>query len=304
MGANVMHLTTIAAFSAFLGNGGFTGSQALLGAEDLGHLGKSPPGIRVQYGSDPLQFGELTLPPGDGPAPTVVYFHGGCWLDEYGDLSNSRALANALAASGVAVWSVEYRRVGNPGGGWPGTFEDAADGADHLVSLAKTYPLDLERVFAMGHSVGGHLALWLAARPELPEDSILRRERPLQIKGVVGLAAVPGLTKMFTDGVCGNSASRLMGGSPTEFPERYRTSSPSSFSPLGVPQCLVLGARDDLWLSHGRAYARVAREAGDADVSVIEAPDSGHFELMDPSTSTWPLVLDTVQALVQKQSCP
>src|SRR5215470_13314808 len=125
---------------------------------------------RIAYGPNEFQFGELRLPKGEGRSPVAIVIHGGCWMSEYG-LSYMGHLSAALTEAGVATWSVEYRRIGNKGGGWPGTFEDVSRAADHLRTLAKTYPLDLSRVIATGHSAGGHLALWLAARKLLPKDS-------------------------------------------------------------------------------------------------------------------------------------
>ena len=129
-------------------------------------LEKAPRGEKFSYGEDPLQFGELYLPAGDGPFPVVVLIHGGCWLAEF-DQAHLRSLAVAARDSGFAVWNVEYRRVGNPGGGWPGTFLDVAAGTDYLRELARQHPLDLEQVVPVGHSAGGHLALWLAMRSQL-----------------------------------------------------------------------------------------------------------------------------------------
>ena len=128
---------------------------------------------RIAYGPGPQQFGELRLPDGAGPHPVVIVVHGGCWLAEY-DLGYMSSLAAALTADGVATWSIEYRRVGDDGGGWPGTFDDVGAAADHLREIAAEHELDLERVVAVGHSAGGHLALWLAARHGLSVDGGLR----------------------------------------------------------------------------------------------------------------------------------
>src|SRR5579872_5792979 len=118
---------------------------------------------RLRYGPDPLHFGDLRLPGGTGPHPVVVMVHGGFWRARF-NLEYAGHLCAALAALGIATWNVEYRRLGDTGGGWPGTLLDVAAAADHLRTLAAPYHLDLSRVVAMGHSAGGHLALWLAAR--------------------------------------------------------------------------------------------------------------------------------------------
>jgi acetyl esterase/lipase len=273
---------------------------ALMGVDDVPALANAPAGEKHAYGDDPLQFGELTLPDGDGPHPVVVFIHGGCWLAEY-DLPHTHSLARALADEGFAVWNLEYRRVGDEGGGWPGTFEDIANGADQLRKLAKEHPLDLTRVVAMGHSAGGHLALWLAARPKLPEGSELHSADPLKLVGVVALTPAPELDDLHERKVCGHVIDKLMGGGPEQVPDRYRQGNPSQLAPLGVPQKLIVGKYDESWAWAGELYAKTAREARDEQVEVIVAPESGHFEVINPKSSTWPLVVDAVKALLAQK---
>jgi len=154
-----------------------------------------PPGVqRITYGADPLQFGELRVPSTPGPHPVAVVVHGGCWVAKLGNLApnavaldNMRPLAAALTDAGVATWNIEYRRLGNEGGGWPGTFRDVGNAADFLRTLAPERRLDLTRVIAIGHSAGGHLAMWLAARPKLTNTSDLYVSNPLRLAGVVDL---------------------------------------------------------------------------------------------------------------------
>jgi acetyl esterase/lipase len=281
-----------------LGARAFT-APTVMTAEELEHLSHAEPGEKIYYGSDKWQFGELYLPDGPGPFPVIAYFHGGCWLAAYGDLTNSRPIAHALTELGAAVWSIEYRRIGNEGAGWPGTFLDAGHGIDYLSELAEIYPLDLTQVMSMGHSAGGHLALWVAARSQQLPESELHEDSPLDIIGVVGLAPVPELTMMFEEANCGNSAGQLMGGGPAEFPTRYRDASPLSFAPIGVPQRLIFGRHDTTWAPNGRAYVRAARARSDRQITVIEAGESGHFEMIDPATTTWPLVRDAVRATLK-----
>jgi acetyl esterase/lipase len=268
----------------------------IMTVEDLAELEKTPPGTRIDYGPDPLQFGELTLPEGDGPFPVVVNVHGGCWLSQY-TIPHSRALAKGFADAGYAVWNIEYRRVGDAGGGWPGTFLDVARAADHVRTLAASHPLDLDRVIVAGHSAGGHFALWLAARAKLPKDSEVYTAEPLRPRGVLSLAPAPQLERLHELGVCDQVIDKLLGGSPAEVPERYRSASPAALAPLGLPQVIVLGLHDADWEPIGRAY--LAATAGDAQVRVVEAPDSGHFEMINPQTSTWPLVLAAARSLLE-----
>ena len=269
----------------------------LMTSNDLDHLVAPPPEARISYGDDALQFGELRLPDGPGPHPVAIVIHGGCWLGEF-DLTHIGTLAEALNEEGIAAWVIEYRRVGNPGGGWPGTFEDVARGADHLRKIAKEHPLDLDRVIAVGHSAGGHLALWLAARSRLSKDQPLYGSDPITLRGVLALAPAPDLAFLHQEQVCGHVIDGLMGGSPEAFPERYAAGSPVELVPLGVPQLVVIGQHDRAWAPVGRRYLEAAKSEG-ADVKVIEAPESGHFEMIDPSSSTWPLVRDAARELVQ-----
>src|SRR3954469_3797173 len=150
----------------------------------------SPPAdLRIAYGPDPLHFGDLRVPTGGGPHPVALVVHGGFWRNRY-DLEHIGHLCAALTAEGVATWSIEYRRLGDTGGGWPGTFADVAAAAKYLRTLTPLYDLDLGRVVTMGHSAGGHLALWLAGCGKIAEGDPLHVADPLPLSGVVSLAGV------------------------------------------------------------------------------------------------------------------
>ncbi len=273
-------------------------SQGLLTARDIVRLPSPPPEHRIAYGEDPLQFGHLRLPSGPGPHPVVVFLHGGCWLSQY-DIAHAGPLEQAIADSGYAVWSIEYRRVGNEGGGWPNTFLDVGRGADYLRVLAPKYQLDLTRVIASGHSAGGHLALWLSARDDLPEDSELYSGDPLEIRAILALAPAPDLAGIHGSGACGNVIDRLMGGSPDEYPVRYRHASPMHLTPVAVPQVLIIGQHDRAWGPVGRTYHRHAVAKGAEQVTLVEATESGHFEMIVPSTSSWTLVMESLRTLLE-----
>ena len=271
-------------------------SQQLITAGSVGEFDWPSPAAQISYGDDQFQFGYLRLPEGSGPHPVIVFMHGGCWLSVF-DIRYTGLAEQAFADAGYAVWSLEYRRVGNPGGGWPGTFLDVATGADHLTELAREYPLDLDRVIAIGHSAGGQLALWLAARGRIPTSSELYTAGPLPIHGVLALAPAPNLETLHSSGSCGPGVDGLMGGSPNVRPERYQVGSPMQLMPVDVPQRVVVGALDAQFGPSGRAYFQAAQRAGSSPVTLREAPESGHFEMVVPYTSTWPITLQELESL-------
>jgi acetyl esterase/lipase len=273
------------------------GEPEVMNASDALALPRPAADHRIAYGPHALQFGELRLPSGSGPHPVAVVIHGGCWLAEY-DLGHVSSLAAALTETGVATWSVEYRRVGDDGGGWPGTFLDVAAAADHLVELAEEFHLDLDRVVAVGHSAGGHLALWLAARQRLSPDDPLRGRNPLPLAGVVALAGIPDLAAYASPTGCGAAVPGLLGNEPEDVPERLRRASPIELLPLGASQILVVGAVDTIVpVEQAESYAAAARRAGDR-VELREVPAVGHFELIAPDSTAWPAVRDAVLELV------
>ncbi len=253
---------------------------------------------RIEYGDGEFRFGELRLPTGDGPFPVVVLIHGGCWLAEF-DLDYMASTGAALVDDGVAIWTLEYRRIGNPGGGWPGTFEDVARGVDHLRVLAQRFPLDLDRVVLAGHSAGGHLALWLAARHVLPEASPLYAPDPLGVRGVVSLA---GITDLVSYGAgprdCNAAVARLIGGSPDEFPRRYVDGNPAALLPLGIPTRLVQGGLDPIVAVEQARDFRSAAEAKGDDSRLLLIEGAGHFDLTAPSTAAWPTVRKAILELL------
>jgi acetyl esterase/lipase len=261
----------------------------LLRAGDLDTLTLRDAGRRIAYGDDSLQFGELRLPPGlrsGERAPVAVVVHGGCWISSFATLRNTAALADSLAASGVATWNVEYRRADHPGGGWPGTFTDVAQATDYLRVLARQYPLDTSRVVAIGHSAGGHLALWLASRKTVPASAPVASGTPLALMGVVSLGGVTDLEEFAAriPGGCGRGASMLLGGTPSALPDRVALASPIRRVPLGIPTAHVAGAQDGIAPDSVRvAYLRAAEAAGDPrPVNITVA--GGHFEVIAPRT--------------------
>lgn len=243
---------------------------------------------RIPYGPGPSQFGELWLPDGAARPPVVVMLHGGCWQAAYG-LDLMTPLARDLGARGVAVWNVEYRRLGQPGGGYPGTFADTGAAVDALRGLATTHPLDLGHVAALGHSAGGQLALWAAARPRLPAGSGLRTPDPLPLGFVVTLGGIDDLEAYRARGpACGGAATiDALTGATLHRQAPYADTSPARLLPLGVPQLIVSGADDGIVPpDFGREYAKAAQAAGDAAVE-LTLPDADHFALIDPASAAW-----------------
>lgn len=254
---------------------------------------------RSAYGPGPAQFGELYLPPNrpNPPNPpnavgTVVVLHGGFWRSAY-DLSLGRPLARDLAARGYAAWNVEYRRVGN-GGGWPTTFEDVAAAIDHLARL----DLDTSNVVTVGHSAGGHLAVWAAGRGGLPDGAPGARPA-VRVTAAVAQAGVLDLATSARNGVGHGAAIELVGADPHREPQRWAVADPMAQLPLGVPVLCVHAPDDDtVPFAQSEGYVRAALAAGDPAGLIRAAGD--HFTLIDPDSPDWHLVLDALPGLMHR----
>lgn len=274
--------------------------SAQMTTRDLLALPRPAPDSIIAYGSDSLQVGELFLPQRSAKSrPVAVLIHGGCWLAAF-DRGHLRQLARSIADRGIVVWSLEYRRVGNPGGGWPGSFEDIAAGVDYLRALAPGLDLDTNRVLVAGHSAGGHLALWVASRGRLTSD-MPGATTPLRPRAVLALAAVPDLAEAASspEPVCGDAIVRFMGGTPVEHPERYRAGSPARQAPLGIRQVLLTGEADRIVPADlSRRYAAKAKKAGDR-VRLIVVPNAGHFEVVAPETAPGATVVRLIVELTR-----
>lgn len=273
-----------------------------IGPRDVDRLPSKPADARMSYGTDPLQFGDLRLPRGAGPFPVAVVIHGGCWLSGFATLQNTSAFADALRDAGVATWNIEYRRLDNPGGGWPGTFTDVGTAVDHVSTLAKQYPLDLARVVVTGHSAGAHLALWAAARARIAAESPLYAKAPLRVRGAIALGG-PGDLRNFTEyagSICGSHViERLLGGTAEAVPARYAHASPIELLPLSVRQLLIVGEDDGVMPERARnAYVAAAVKAGDVAEAIVVP--GAHFDVIAPGSPAWPTVRDKILELVRK----
>jgi acetyl esterase/lipase len=251
----------------------------------LAQLATAGPGSyqEIVYGDGPGQFAELWPAARPGLSPVAVLIHGGYWRERY-RLDVMHALAAGLQSWGWAVWNLEYRRTGMPGGGWPGTFSDVAAGIDALAGLAGQHRLDLSRVVIIGHSAGGHLALWAAARDRLPAPWPRPVVRPAH---VVSLAGVCDLAEAARRRLSDGAVLELLGAGPDEAPQVYRQACPRRLLPLGAGQTVVHGTRDeDVPFELSSEYALAAQQAGDrCDFLPIEGAD--HFDMIDPASSAW-----------------
>src|SRR5579864_7326020 len=179
-----------------------------MSSDDILTLPPPPADARLSYGTDPNQFGDLRLPKTKGPFPVAMNIHGGFWRAKY-DLAHAGHLCAALTAKGIATWNVEYRRVGNPGGGWPGTFEDVRNAYRFVPQLAKRYNLDASKFLVMGHSAGGQLALCLTAHE-------------LSLKRVISLAGVVDLQQAWELHLSNDAVVGFLGGKPGDAHDHYR----------------------------------------------------------------------------------
>lgn len=245
----------------------------------------------LAYGSDPAQCGDLHQPERVRRPPVVCLLHGGFWRMPYG-YDQMTPLAEDLARRGYAAWNLEYRRVGAAGGGWPGTFQDVCAGVDHLAALAEQgADLDLDRVVAVGHSAGGHLALWAAGRSRVGRSFPWAVPR-VRLAGAVGQAPLTDLIGAYEPG---GSVAALIGASPEDRPEIYAAASPRALLPHGIPQLIAHGDQDEaVSIDLARHYVDDARGKGDA-VDFVELPGSGHFEHVDVATAAWAAVVDWLE---------
>jgi acetyl esterase/lipase len=250
---------------------------------------------QVAYGPDPLQIAEVWRPDGKGPFPTVLMIHGGCWRSGLSNLHIMNYAAEDLRRRGIAVWNIEYRGVDRRGGGYPGTFQDVNAGADAMLAHARDYGLRTDKLVVLGHSAGGQLALWLAARPTLPAVSPLRDAKRLNIAWTVSLGGLPDLATA-KEGCGEKTVASLLAG--TRSPDPLADISPARLLPLKVPRMLIHGGLDDTSPpAQGKAYVAKARAAGDIRAWTYSIPGEGHVEEIAPGSVTWAAVTASLESV-------
>jgi len=263
---------------------------------DLLNRPRPAPSATIGYGIDTYQVVDLWLPVGKGPHPTVLMVHGGCWQTAIADRTIMNWIADDLRRRGIAVWNIDYRGVDRPGGGYPDTFLDAAAAADALRANAERYRLNLSRLVAVGHSAGGHLALWLAGRARLPAASPLRSENPTPIRTVVSLGGLPDLEQAARPPVSGCGVDvipKISGGRVAETSVPY-------LAPLGVRQVLVNGMQDRIIPTvYATTYASAMRAKGDR-VTVRMVDNTGHVELIAPDSAAWKIAVDDIEKALRR----
>lgn len=254
---------------------------------------------RIAYGSNEFQYGDLRVPKTAGKHPVAIVIHGGCWMAQYG-LGYMGHISAALTEAGFATWNIEYRRVGNPGGGWPGTFEDTAKATDYLREIADKYSLDLNQVIAVGHSAGGHLALLLGARPQFKKDNPLYSANPLKLRGVVSLAGITDLRRTGT--ACDKEVIQFTGGEAKDKAAIYDQASPINLLPLGVKQKIVQGDADTIIPpAMATDYIAAAQKKKDSNVELISVKNADHFNIVDPQAAAWAAVLEAAKSLIESR---
>ncbi len=281
--------------ATLLGSGVATAAPMTL-ADYLALSGPAPT-AKIAYGSAPSQYAELFVPAGDGPFPVAVLVHGGCWAIKFGGIEQMRNLAGALAAQGIAVWNVEYRRADEEGGGYPGTYQDINGALELLGAHAARHQLDLGRIVAIGHSAGGQLVQWIAGRNRIPASSPLFQANPLPLREIISLGGLADLRneRELIKASCGRDTVQLAGSPSAARPDVFSDTNAAELVPNGSRTVLITGELDTI--SPPRAahdYAARVQLAGDA-ASVIILPGASHYDEVAASSPAFKLVLPAIR---------
>lgn len=268
---------------------------------DFAALPKPAPTTVVAYGSAAVQAIDVFVPSTRGPHPVAILVHGGCWRDLPGaGREQLRPIAAELQRQGMAVWSVGYRRADEAGGGYPGTFEDIATAVDRVRDEARRFQLDLSRTVIVGHSAGGHLALWASVRAQLPESSRLHRKQPFVAGAVISLAGVTDLKAFarFVPVLCGPGIIERLASTDAASP--FAETSPAELPPPSGGAVLISGIVDRLippYLAYD--YARAMERRHGAVLELVDIPRAGHFDLVTPGTDAWRIVSERIRAALR-----
>jgi len=255
------------------------------------------PTATIAYGSAPSQFAELFRPSGPGPFPVVVLVHGGCWTVQFGGITQMHNVAGALAARGIAVWNVEYRRADEQGGGYPGTYLDINAALDSLAAQAPAWQLDTSRVLAMGHSAGGQLVQWIAGRGRIAPASALYQARPLAVRHIISLGGLADLRREqdLIKSSCGRDSAQLAGLPSASRPDVFSDTSAAELMPNGSRTVLITGELDTISPPRAAyAYAARAQAAGD-QAEVLILPGASHYDEIAASSPAWKLILPVIE---------
>ncbi|WP_296000189.1 alpha/beta hydrolase [Rugamonas sp.] len=274
-----------------------TATAAPMTLQDYLALKGPAPDRHIAYGAAPSQFVELFKPQGAGPFPVAVLIHGGCWTVHFGGIEQMRNMAGALVKQGIAVWNVEYRRVDEADGGYPGMYQDVATALDRLRAEAAASDLDARRVVLVGHSAGGHLAQWGASRARLPRSSPLYVADPLAVPVVLSLGGLADLRheEALIKSSCERDMAQLTGAASAARPDVFSDTSPAEMLPAGVRTVLIHGEFDTISpLRAGQDYARRAQGAGDA-AEVIVLPNASHYDEVAATSPSWTIVVAEIR---------
>lgn len=302
--ALTMTIASLFSFSAFA-----SGSAALpwsafdpIDIPAFRAIERPAPTREIRYGSDAVQTVDLFLPQGSGPFPVVALIHGGCWSAKTAGREQLRHLGADLTRRGIAVWSIGYRRADEAGGGYPGTFQDIATALDLLRDEAPHYRLDLSRTVLVGHSAGGHLALWAAGRDRLSQASRLRTDRPFVPHRVVSVAGVGDLEKFapLVPGICGQGIiENLVASQAADRSDVFAETSPSALGATDAQVVMISGMLDRLvppYVAHD--YARSVRSV--ITVKLVNVEGAGHFDLVAPGRPGWNVVMSNIEAALAR----
>jgi acetyl esterase/lipase len=262
-------------------------------------LPRPSPALQFAYGEAPSQGVDVFLPDGPGPHPVAVLIHGGCWSATTAGREQMRHLGPELTRRGIAVWSIGYRRANEAGGGYPGTYQDVVVALDRLAEDAPAHRLDLARIALVGHSAGGHLALWAASRGSLPQESPLRGVPRFTPRAVISLGGVGDLATFarFVPVLCGPGIAERL--APAD---KIGEVSPAALKPSAGSVIMVSGVLDRLvppWIAYD--YARALKNKSATRARLVNVPDAGHFDLVTPSAPAWQEIRGLIEESLEPQ---